>query len=109
MVQAVGGGGGGAKGYKGMHVLTACKDKHSSVISWVVMLLLLLLTFPHFVHFIGIHDCQMAQRLITRIETIICCDVSQQTEGQKKQGANFSVPRHAAACFTRWCLTQGPG
>jgi len=64
-----------------IHVLPPCKDENSSIISWLVMLLLLLLTFPLFVHFIDIHDCHMPQRLITPIETVMCQDVSQQTEG----------------------------
>ena len=29
---------------------------------------------------IDMHDCQMAQRLIAHIETVMCQDVSQQTE-----------------------------
>ena len=90
--------------HKGMHVLTPCKDEHSSIMSWVVMLRLLLLTFPLFVHRIGIRDCQMVQRLITHIAAIMCQGVSQQTAGQSRQGANLSVLRHAAACFPRWCL-----
>ena len=57
---------------KGMHFLTPCKDEDNRIISWVVMLLLLLLTFPLFVHFIDIHDCQMPQNLSTHIETIMC-------------------------------------
>ena len=44
--------------HKRMHVMTLCKDEHSNIISWVVMLLLLLLTFPLSVHFTDIHDCQ---------------------------------------------------
>ena len=55
-----------------------------------------LFTFPPFVHFIDIHKCRMAQRLITHIETMMCSDVSQQTEGQMKQEAKFSVLRHAS-------------
>ena len=74
-----------------MHVPTACKDEHSGIISWVVMLLLLLLTFPLFVHFIAIRDSQMAHLLITRIETIMCWDVSQQTEGQREAASKISV------------------
>ena len=53
---------------------------------------------PHisgFVHFIGIHDGQRAHRLITHMKPIMCWDVFQQTEGQRKQGANNCS---AAAC-----------
>ena len=39
------------------------------------MFLLPLLTFPHFVHFIDVHDCEVAEEAIMRQ------DVSQQTEG----------------------------
>ena len=53
--------------HKTMHLLTPCKDGHNIIISCVVKLLLLLVTFPLFVHFIDIHDCQMAQCLITHI------------------------------------------
>ena len=58
--------------HKRMHLLTPCKDGHKIIISCVVKLLLLLVTFPLFVHFIDVHDCQMAQCLITHIETIVC-------------------------------------
>ena len=58
--------------HKRMHLLTPCKDGHNIIISCMVKLLLLLVTFPLFVHFIDIHDCQMAQCLITLIETIVC-------------------------------------
>ena len=91
MLQAVGGGNlifqkfsNLANGYikhKTMHLLTPYKDGHNIIISFVVKLLLLLVTFPLYVHFIDIHDCQMAQCLITHIVTIVCYDVSQQIEG----------------------------
>ena len=67
--------------HKTMHLLTPCNDGHNIIISYVVKLLLRLVTFPLFVHFIDIHDCQMVQCLIIHIETIVCWDVSQQTEG----------------------------
>ena len=58
--------------HKTMHLLTPCKDGHNIIVSCVVKLLLLLIIFPLFVHFIDIHDCQMAQCLFTHIETIVC-------------------------------------
>ena len=57
--------------HKGMHVPTHCKDEHNRIISWVFTLLLLLLTLPLFVRFIDIHDCQMAQCLITHIVILL--------------------------------------
>ena len=82
--------------HEGMHVLTPGEDEHRGAMSRAVMSLPLLLTVPLLVHFIDIHDCQMAGCLITHIETIMCWDVPQQTEGQRKQRANFIVPRHAS-------------
>ena len=58
--------------HKTMHLPTLCKDGHRIIISCVVKLLLLLVTCSLFVHFIDIHDCQIAQRLITHIGTIVC-------------------------------------
>ena len=43
-----------------------------------------------------VHDCQLAPRLLPHIETIMCYDVSRQTEGQRKAGANVSVRRQAS-------------
>jgi len=58
------------------------------------------------------HDGQMAQRLITHIEMIVC----QQTEGHScmKPPGKFrplrhaSTPPSAAACCSRWCLLTSP-
>ena len=61
--------------------LTPCKQQHCCINSVLGAFLLLLLIFSFLFHFIDIHDCQMAQRLIAHIEMIMCQDVPQQAEG----------------------------
>ena len=93
-------------------VLTPCEDEHRGIMCitaascghQVVMLPLLLLTFPRFVHFIGIHDCQMAQSvssLVLRRSCVRMCPNKLKAKG--RQRAHLRVLRHASTVGARTC------